>query len=361
MSVNVITFQTALEEAEGYKNRHLLLGNGFSIACKPTIFSYPSLYSEAKKNMSPALIAVFEALGTQDFERVIKLLNDASTVAKVYLGSSTSLAQTWKDDAKQLKTDLIQAVAGTHPGLPYEVSDEECAACRSFLANFISAGSAGKVYTFNYDLLLYWVLRREGDELDFSHVSLKHIDGFRKDLADVNTDYVEWQGEGAAVSNQNIHYLHGALHLFDVGYQLQKYTWVNTGKPLVEQANEAFSKNAFPVFVAEGETQSKLTKIMHNAYLHHNLKSFSSMCRGSQKGTALFVYGHSFAKNDEHVVNKIGYGKLDHLFVSLYRDTNSAANQDIRKNVDFVASLRSARSKPLEITYFDAESAAVWG
>ncbi len=62
-----------------------------------------------------------------------------------------------------------------------------------------------------------------------------------KDQGDYDAPYVEWQGEGAA-HGQNIHYLHGALHLFDAGYQLQKYTWVNTGKALVDQANEALKE-----------------------------------------------------------------------------------------------------------------------
>jgi len=41
---------------------------------------------------------------------------------------------------------------------------------------------------------------------------------------------------------------------------------VNTGKALVDQANEALKKNLFPVFVAEGGSKSKLTKIQHSAY-----------------------------------------------------------------------------------------------
>ena len=40
---------------------------------------------------------------------------------------------------------------------------------------------------------------------------------------------------------QNIHYLHGALHLFDAGSELKKFTWVNTGRRLTEQIREALS------------------------------------------------------------------------------------------------------------------------
>ena len=47
----VVLFQTALEMAGQYKKRHLLLGNGFSIACDPNIFTYRSLYEQARKTI----------------------------------------------------------------------------------------------------------------------------------------------------------------------------------------------------------------------------------------------------------------------------------------------------------------------
>ncbi len=202
----------------------------------------------------------------------------------------------------------------------------------------------------------------EGEETDYDYVKLNHDDGFRKDREDYDAEYVEWQGEGASNTGQNIHYLHGALHLFDAGVQLQKYTWVNTGKALVDQANEALKRNAFPLFVAEGDTSSKLTKILHSAYLHHNLKSFASMCQvKAQRGKALFIYGHSFDDNDAHVLNRIGYGKIDHIFVSLYGHPDSPSHTQIRANVSAIAGLRGERGSALEITYYDAESAAVRG
>lgn len=362
MVLRVLTFEQALLDSQKYGIRHLLLGNGFSIACKPNIFSYSSLFVEAKKKMSVELAKIFEALKTQDFERVIKALLDSAEILGVYLPRMPKAKAKLINDSEALKKDLITAVAGTHPARPHDVSEEEFEACRLFLANFISPDQKGKVYTFNYDLLLYWTLMHETDELDFGHVPLIHDDGFRKDPDDLDADYVEWQGEGASNTGQNIHYLHGALHLFDAGHQLQKYTWVNTGKALVDQANEALKRNAFPLFVAEGESSSKLSKIMHSAYLHHNLKSFAGICNTRARGgKALFVYGHSFDPNDAHVLKKIGYGKIDHLCVSLFGDPDSRANTIIRKNVSEIAALREALKNTLEVTYFDAASAAVWG
>ena len=264
------------------------------------------------------------------------------------------------DDSEKLKIDLIQAVAGRHPARPNDIADQRYVACRTFLSHFVGETADGKIYTMNYDLLLYWALMHEGED-PAQLIALKHDDGFRKDQEDYDAPYVEWQGEGAA-HGQNIHYLHGALHLFDAGYQLQKYTWVNTGKALVDQANEALKKNLFPVFVAEGGSKSKLTKIQHSAYLHHNFKSFAGACRTKPTGgTALFVFGHSFAENDAHVLDHIGRGKIAHLFVSLHGDPMTNGNVAIRIGVDRIVALRPTSFPALKVDYFDAASAKVWG
>lgn len=360
MTVELLDFVEALKKANVYGKKHLLLGNGFSIACKPDIFAYGSLFEEAKKTMSNELAAIFAAMYTQDFEEVIRALQHAAAIVSVYRPKFVATKSLLLADAEKLKIDLIQAVAGRHPARPSDIADERYAACRSFLSNFVGEATSGKIYTMNYDLLLYWALMHEEDDV-LARISLTHDDGFRKDHNDYNAPYVEWQGEGAA-HTQNIHYLHGALHLFDAGHQLQKYTWVNTGKALVDQANEALKMGLFPVFVAEGDSKSKMTKIQHSAYLHHNLKSFAGICQPKSKdGTALFVYGHSFAKNDAHILHKIGYGKIAHLFVSLYGDPSSKANQIIRTNVDHIVGLRPQSFPRLQVDYFDAASAKVWG
>jgi hypothetical protein len=360
MTFKLLSFDEALTLAEQYGKKHLLLGNGFSIACKPDIFAYGSLFEEAKKTMSKELVAIFAAMGTQDFEEVIRALQHAAAIIFAYNPKLTRTMARMNGDAEKLKTDLIQAVAGRHPARPNDISDERYFACRTFLANFVGENAGGKIYTMNYDLLLYWALMHEEEDPE-EFIALNHDDGFRKDQEDYDAPYVEWQGEGAA-HGQNIHYLHGALHLFDAGHQLQKYTWVNTGKALVDQANEALKKDMFPVFVAEGDSKSKLTKIQHSAYLHHNFKSFAGVCQTkSNGGTALFVFGHSFAKNDAHVLDQIGRGKIAHLFVSLYGDPSSKSNLNIRAGVDRIAALRPKALPALKISFFNAASAKVWG
>lgn len=360
MAIELLDFQQALKQAAKYGKRHLLLGNGFSIACKPNIFCYGSLFDEAKKSMSTELAAIFAAMGTQDFEEVIRALQNAATIVGVYKPGLKATQKLLLKDADSLKKSLIKAVAGRHPARPNEIEDHRYHACRKFLAYFIGDGAGGKVYTMNYDLLLYWALMHE-EENPTSRIELGHDDGFRKDEDDPDAAYVEWQGENAA-HGQCVFYLHGALHLFDAGPQLQKYTWVNTGQALIDQANDALARNLFPLFVAEGDSESKLSKIQHSAYLHHCFKSFAGICStGVREGTALFVFGHSFAKNDEHVLKLIGKGKISHLFVGLHNDPSSKSNRAIIANVEQIAALRPREISALKISFFDSATAKVWG
>jgi hypothetical protein len=352
----ILTFDVAIEQSAHFKKRHLLLGNGFSIACRPKIFTYGSLFERADFSLAPRLPAVFDAVGTTDFEYVIKMLEDASRVVPVYSSAAAEAAGEMAADAAALKDILLQTVANNHPKIPNEIADEQFGACRKFLSYFLGADNKnGKVYTLNYDLLLYWTLMHADIALD-DPIDLATNDGFGRD-EDTAREYVNWMGESGA-HGQRVHYLHGALHLFDAGAELQKFTWVNTGKPLLEQAREAIEANKFPLFVAEGKSSQKLAKIKHSAYLHHSYKSFSEQM--AQSTDALFIFGHSLADNDQHILKKIARGKIAQVYVGLYGDPESAGNKKIS---DSAAALARSRDKsvPLNITFFDAASAQVWG
>ena len=354
--VNLLTFAEAIGESTQYKKRHLMLGNGFSIACRPTIFTYGSLFEQADFSTAPRLPAVFETVGTTDFEHVIRLLEDGSRVISIYVSGATEAADHMAEDAETLKDILIRTVANNHPNIPNEIAEEQFWSCRRFLEYFLGdANKDGKVYTLNYDLLLYWTLMHE--DMEFGDpINLATNDGFGRD-EDTEPEYVNWMGESGA-HGQRVHYLHGALHLFDAGAELQKYTWVNTGRPLLEQAREAMADRKFPLFVAEGKSNQKLAKIKHSAYLHHSYKSFAAQMM--QKNDCLFIFGHSLAENDQHILKKIGRGRVANIYVGLYGDPEEADNRRIRRAAFNLAALRQVRY-PLEVDFFDAASANIWG
>jgi hypothetical protein len=335
----VITFKQALDRAA--QTRHVLLGNGFSRACRDDIFSYDALFEQADfDGLSPAARSAFRALSTTDFEAVIRALNQAALLASVYVEGNPELAQRLNADAEGLRELLARTIAATHPGRPADIAEEQYAACRLFLANFT------RVYTVNYDLLLYWALMQKEIEPD-----IEFDDGFRQP-EDGLADYVTWDVQ--KTDKQNIFYLHGGLHIFDAGPELQKFTWCNTGIALIDQIRQALGTNRFPLFVAEGGYESKLDRIQHSGFLNRAYRSFAAI-RGS-----LFIFGLSFGETDEHILRLIDRGKSAQIFISLHGDPNSEGNRRIVQRADLMGTRRSG-SRPATIEFFAANSARAWG
>lgn len=338
----VLSFDQALETAKGYNRRHLLTGNGFSIACRPEIFVYGKLFEQADfSRLSPSAREAFGALDTMDFERVIKALRDATKLVHLYTGDAAA-RQKMDEDADGLRDVLVRTIANNHPEMPSNLTESEYVACRKFLANF------NTIYTLNYDLLLYWTVMHTTEG-----AAPTSDDGFRKSEDDYTAAYVVWEADQS--HGQNIWYLHGALHVFDAGTEVQKYTWVNTGVRLVEQIRDALNREYYPLFVAEGTSKEKLTRIRHSDYLAKAYRSFSSI-----QG-ALFIYGHSLAANDEHYLKVIERGRIEHVFVGLHGDQAKLGNKLIIRRAKQMVERRKSLNRPLAVSFFDSGSAKVWG
>lgn len=350
------TFAEAIADSEQFAKRHLLLGNGFSIACRADIFHYGSLFGQADFSAVPEVVAVFEALDTQDFEAAIRALENAARILPAYVPHGAAAIAKMHEHADALKEILVQTIAGNHPHVPPDIPDEKFWACRKFLSHFLAGKKAGCVFTLNYDLLLYWTLMHE--DMPFGEpIVLAMNDGFGNDEDEPGADYVVWQGETNAHS-ACVQFLHGALHLFDSGKELKKYTWVRTNVPLVEQARAAIAIDAYPLFVPEGTSAQKKAKIRHNAYLYQGFKQFTA---NVQTGThCMFIFGHSLAENDDHILNRIGKGRFKKLYVGIYGDPLEPANENIMKRANALA-LQRHEKWPLEVAFYDAESAHVWG
>ena len=338
--MQLLTFEQAIDNSSHTNSRHLLTGNGFSIACRPNIFLYKKLFEQADfTNLSKAAREVFGALSTQDFEKVIKALRDSAIVLPVYSKSYLKTVEKLRSDADGLRELLVQTIATNHPERPHDITDLEFDCCKQFLSHFKNK------YTLNYDLLLYWTLMHNKPGANPTS-----DDGFRKPEDNPHSEYVTWEGYNS--QSQNVWFLHGALHLFDAGYEIQKFTWVNTGVALIDQIREALNANKFPLFVAEGTSKEKIERIRHNDYLARGLRSFNQIT-----GT-LFVYGHSLAENDAHILKSIERGKLTQPYVGIYGNPNTTENLAIIARANKMNF--AERKKILNVYFFDAASAKVW-
>ncbi len=353
--VDLLNFSEAITDSRQFSKRHLLIGNGFSIACCPDIFHYGSLFSAADFSNNPELVKVFEVLGTQDFEIAIKNLEAGALLAGIYPPGHADAAGKMLADANALKEILLTAIAENHPDVPSDISHDKFWACRRFLSRFLGQQNDGQVFSLNYDLLLYWTLMHE-DSPFATAIDLVTNDGFGNDEDDPMADYVVWQGEVAAHSAK-VHFLHGALHLFDAGTELQKFTWVRTNDRLIDQARRAINDNKYPLFVTEGSSAQKKAKIRHNAYLYQGFKQLTA---NAQQGRhCFFVLGHSLADNDDHILRRFGTGRFKKLYVSLFGNPGSPSNQQIIAKANTLTAMRPDKF-PLEVAFYDAATANPW-
>jgi hypothetical protein len=339
---DVLSFEDALEAAaEVHANSHLLLGNGFSIACRSDCFTYGRLLDEADlSKLSVDGLELFASEGTTDFEEIINSLRVAGRIATFYECSDPDLAVRLAADADRVKDALADTLARNHPDNVGDIEPEEYEKARQFLANF------GHIFTVSYDLLLYWALMQEMEP------QIKADDGFRQDHDEPDADWVSW--DSYKPFSQNIYYLHGGLHLFEEGPTLKKLTFSRTGVALIDQIREALDTETYPLVITEGTSPEKFARIRHNDYLAKGLRSLAT-CQGS-----LFVHGHSFADNDAHVFRAVGLeGKYKALFVSLHGNPDSAANKEIQTRANAVAAERRLAKRPA-VHFYDADSASAW-
>ncbi|MBL4886286.1 MAG: DUF4917 family protein [Planctomycetaceae bacterium] len=330
----------------GTGRSHLLIGNGFSIACDSR-FAYDSLFDFAKQHGLPETAAgVFERLGTNNFEGVMRLLEDSDWVAKHYGLLPRDSDSKFIDDLEKIKQSLIDAIAQTHPEHTHDVDASKKDTCVKFLEPFHN------IFCTNYDLLLYWV-EMHGQKI------LKGRDGFDYDINDPEAPYVVFSEHVGG--HKGVYFIHGALHLYVEHGDVRKHSWTRTGKHLIDAIRESLSIGQYPLFVAEGNAEKKLTQIQNSGYLSYCLGKLERI------NNALVTYGLSFGENDQHIANVIAHNRnLKTLYVGLYGKPDSADNLETRKHlallhkkrIDLIDAGRISNS--LDIKFFNSADVPVW-
>ena len=120
--------------------------------------------------------------------------------------------------------------------------------------------------------------------------------------------------------NQNIFYLHGALHIYQENEKIKKYNLGKNSKHL-SFINEILrqSERGLDFCVFEKESEDKIKKIKNNAYL--------SKCLGVLSGAmdTLVILGWSCSNNDCHLVEAIKKSSIRKICISFYecKDKNN--------------------------------------
>jgi len=328
------------------RSKHLLLGNGFSMAYDPNIFSYTALNKFIDELDDELLRKLFEIINTKNFEIVMQQLDNFVEIAKAF-SSDNTLIQKIKKANTTLKQSLINAVKSLHPEHVFKIPDSNSSACAKFLSKYLQ--SEGNVFTTNYDILLYWVLMR--------NTVSNSIDGFGR-YAEETGEYIPeddleyseltW---GKHKEKQNIHYLHGALPLFDTGIEIVKEEY-DGQHFLLENINKRVEQKEYPIFITAGDGQQKLAHIMHNKYLTFCYEKLSSI-EGS-----LISFGFNFGEYDDHIIEAINVAakhgkpsgnKLFSIYIGVYSDAG-------KKHIESIKSKFKCK-----VNLYDTKTANVWG
>ncbi|MCE9686143.1 DUF4917 family protein [Shewanella sp. AS16] len=324
----MLTFQEAIDTLDEDEKPSILLANGFSQAWDAAIFNYANLLEAADFGDRERVIRpLFENLGTYDFELIMKQLVAAEAVLNAY-GAGEELIQNIVSDKEVLKESLITAISSTHPDLPGEVEDNQYVAVRTFLSQF------NKIFSINYDLLFYWARNK----YNLAPENYSTDDGFRAQRC--------WEGYG---TNQEVHFLHGGLHIYDTGSYIKKHACTDDGITIIEQVRNNLNAGNFPLFVSEPTYQKKKQRIDHNPYLNYCYQAL-----GDLSGT-LFIHGHSMDENDKHIFNQIKSSRVSKIFVSIYGNENTEPNTRTKANA-----LAFLQRYGVEVDFYQAESAPVW-
>lgn len=323
-----------VESKIGNDKRVLLLGNGFSMAYNKKRFSFTNLFDSAVNkgliDKNSPVYRIFQDFESKDFEEVIKLLESSFLVLDEYeINYDKSKIE---QDISNLKEHLVNIITNSHPDKITDINDDEFSNSMNFISFY------EKIYTLNYDLLLYWSCIKL---LEKPQGKLKVTDGFIGNN-DNSEEYVCFSNEKHA--SQTIFYLHGGLHIYDKQSEIIKATYSKTGKTLKEQTLENLKENIYPVFISEGSSENKKAKIIHNAYLNYCYKSLATS--GSKK-SHLVIFGTHLKSNDKHIRDIILKGKFENIYIGLSDVTQKSSFLDFENT-----------SK--KIFYFDYRTAKVW-
>lgn len=302
------------EEIQGTEFYNLLLGNGFSMNVS-TSFGYDSLldiFDGRPVGRYKCTRDIFDKLETSNFETVLKAIYHALIVS---IDNETALNTLYSD----VRRALISAVKSIHPQFEnVQVNDIAKELCYY-----------RKVYTTNYDLILYWVILNE--------LSDRFVDFFWG----CDMPFDEGQTE-VFPGKIPIYYLHGALHLKSNMYGQSYKSRITLAHP--EDFFDGIGAREFPLFISEGHSDLKRQKIDENNYLRF---CFNSLERSTG---SMLIFGHDLHEDfDRHVIEAIKNSQVDFIAVSVFSRLHL-----LRKN-SFVARVREALA-PINVVFFESAS-----
>ncbi|MEM9555207.1 MAG: DUF4917 family protein [Acidobacteriota bacterium] len=336
----------------------LLLGNGFSIGASRS-YSYQAIYDSTRDTLPAIPRELFDKLGTSNFEQVMQILQDSCEINERYHGADIEpLNEKLLADLEATRRAMVEAIARDHLPSPSALGEEVDALGASKAGASKAGGSTAgeskadyaagfldryaRIFTTNYDLLLYWLTLRVRDADGY-----KYPDGLRR------PDGADYGAFDPSIET-TMFFLHGALHLYAHEGSARK-TIARPNLRLMTLIQRLLADGKVPLFIAEGTPDQKRQRIEANTYLRSGLDALRSV-----EGD-LVVFGHGLGPSDAHLLDALAANpRLERLFVGLYKDPETSTNLRLRAAL---AALRERlpAGRRLEIHLYASHTAPVWG
>jgi hypothetical protein len=329
----------------------VLLGNGFSLAYDAKRFAVAKLADIATFGEDAAAAGrLFEALDSHSFEYAALRTKQAGVVVEALEPDEARRCPSTEHlgvMAQKLSDALTEALIHLHPETATEVAEHDTKYCQAFLSSF------RRIFTTNFDLLLYWAMNRNG-----FLANSQFADGFGKEA---NT--LVWPSRHTGL--QNIHYLHGALHLYSVGRQVVKLSLGGGHQPsLVDQIKERLSRGDTPLVVVSGTSDDKVGQIYSHPYLLHSLIHLAT-AQG-----AMSTYGFNFSENDDHVIRAIVESRVQDLVIGVHEPNGPPPERrwaDVkirllkwRETLNRARATRHLQEVPLRVRFASTVAVSPW-
>lgn len=299
--------------------RTLIVGNGLSRNLWEG-FSYDSLYSQAVLGLEAR--SIFNELGTSNFEQCLECLQHARIALNALNEPTTSIEEVYEE----IRSSLFSTVRAVHlpwKRLPRGTEDLIAGTLDDFRS----------VFTSNYDLSLYW------SHLDTSE-PVEIVDFFWSDHGKFDPSNTNVYSKSAT----KVHYLHGALHLWQDDDLDQSGKWLSAAGNLLKfEEKYSASMRRRPLLVSEGKSLNKYREIRRSPYLSYCLESL----REDDQPTV--VFGHSFSQQDQHIVEALRRGPSKPICYSIFPEQSDL---EIMEEKGRVLSLLKGH----EVHFFDSTS-----
>jgi hypothetical protein len=324
------------EVADGFTDV-LVLGNGASIALDPA-FSYASLLARAREagSITNRAQAVFEYVGTEDFELVLNLLWHT-----VNINRALEVEEDRAEGAYQeVRSALVQTVRSNHAS--HENVSGQLGAASGFLQRF------SIVHSLNYDLVVYWAMMEGNDHLGNWFKDCFVNGSFNRSWSRFRTAF---RADGATL----VFYPHGNLMLSTTlqGADRKLHRFDEWDDLLYRITTKWEEGDVVPLFVSEGSSTQKSRAIRRSTYLSTVYDDvLPDPCK------SVVFHGVSFSLNDDHLVRQIARANPSRVAVSIFKGERD--DDDVQADIDRIRRRLRVFFRGAEHFLYWAESDGAW-